>query len=184
MYLHLLHKVSFLICSILWASNWRRQWHPTPVLLPGKSRGQRSLVGCSPWGRWVGHDWATSLSVFTFMHWRRKWQPTPVFLPGESQGWGSLMGCCLWGYTESDMTEVTQQQQQHELSMRHMFLSSLYLYQNRVLVYCIQLFLICLNINNVYWTYQRWNIEHLKSFWSLHTHCSPHRPNVLLWCVS
>ena len=31
---------------------WRRQWHPTPVLLPGKSHGQRSLVGCSPWGRW------------------------------------------------------------------------------------------------------------------------------------
>ena len=36
-----------LSCSIL----WRRQWHPTPVLLPGKSHGQRSLVGCSPWGR-------------------------------------------------------------------------------------------------------------------------------------
>ena len=31
---------------------WRRQWHPTPVLLPRKSHGQRSLVGCSPWGRW------------------------------------------------------------------------------------------------------------------------------------
>ena len=45
----------------------------------------------------VGHDWATSLLLFTFMHWRRKWQPTPVFLPGESQGWGSLVGCCLWG---------------------------------------------------------------------------------------
>ena len=30
---------------------WRRQWHPTPVLLPGKTHGQRSLVGCSPWGR-------------------------------------------------------------------------------------------------------------------------------------
>ena len=30
---------------------WRRLWHPTPVLLPGKSRGRRSLVGCSPWGR-------------------------------------------------------------------------------------------------------------------------------------
>ena len=28
----------------------RRQWHPTPVLLPGKSHGQRSLVGCIPWG--------------------------------------------------------------------------------------------------------------------------------------
>ena len=37
----------------------------------------------------VGYDWATSLSLFTFMHWRRKWQPTPVFLPGESQGWGA-----------------------------------------------------------------------------------------------
>ena len=31
--------------------NWRRQWHPTPVLLLGKSHGWRSLVGCSPWGR-------------------------------------------------------------------------------------------------------------------------------------
>ena len=29
----------------------RRQWHPTPVLLPGKSHGRRSLVDCSPWGR-------------------------------------------------------------------------------------------------------------------------------------
>ena len=46
------------------------------------------------------------------MHWRRKWQPTPVFLPGESQGPGSLVGCRLWGRTESDTTEVTQQQQQ------------------------------------------------------------------------
>ena len=44
----------------------------------------------------VGHDWATSLSLFTFMHWRRKWQPTPVFLPGESQGreawWAAVYG--------------------------------------------------------------------------------------------
>ena len=31
---------------------WRRQWQPTPVLLPGKSHGQRSLVGCSPWGHY------------------------------------------------------------------------------------------------------------------------------------
>ena len=29
---------------------WRRQWHPTPILLPGKSHGWRNLVGCSPWG--------------------------------------------------------------------------------------------------------------------------------------
>ena len=55
----------------------------------------------------VGHDRATSLSLFTFTHWRRKWQPTPVFLPGESQGRGSLVGCHLWGGTESDTTKVT-----------------------------------------------------------------------------
>ena len=55
----------------------------------------------------VGHNWATSLSLFTFMHWRRKWQPTPVFLPGESQGRGSLVVCRLWGRTEPDTTEVT-----------------------------------------------------------------------------
>ena len=53
----------------------------------------------------VGHDWATSLLLFAFMHWRRKWQPTPVFLPGESQGQG-LVGCCLWGHTESGTTEA------------------------------------------------------------------------------
>ena len=45
----------------------------------------------------VGHEWATSLSLFTFMHWRRKWQPTPVFLPGESHGRRNLVGCHLWG---------------------------------------------------------------------------------------
>ena len=75
------------------------------ILLHGESHEWRSLVGCSPWGR----DWATSLSLFTFMHWRRKWQPTPVFLPGESQGWQSLVGCRLWGRTESDTIEVTLQ---------------------------------------------------------------------------
>ena len=41
----------------------------------------------------IGHDWATSLSLFTFRHWRRKWQPTPVFLPGES-----FYGCFLEGF--------------------------------------------------------------------------------------
>ena len=48
----------------------------------------------------VGHDWATSLSLFTFMHWRRKWQPTPVFLPGESQGRGAWWAA-IYGVTQS-----------------------------------------------------------------------------------
>ena len=78
---------------------WKIPW----VEEPGRLQSMGSLR--------VGHDWATSLSLFTFMHWRRKWQPTPVFLPGESQGRGSLVGCRLWGRTELDMTEATQQLQ-------------------------------------------------------------------------
>ena len=73
----------------------------------------------------VGLDWATSLSLFSFMHWRRKWQPTPVFLPGESQGRGSLVGDRLWGRTESDTTEVTQQQQQQHLGRTFVFILAL-----------------------------------------------------------
>ena len=103
----------------------RRQWHPTPVLLPGKSHRQRSLVGCSPWGL-EESDMTERLHFhFHFMHWRRKWQPTPVFFPGEFQGWGSLVGCHLWGCTELDTTEATQQQQQHaHCSWRDRFGSS------------------------------------------------------------
>ena len=59
----------------------------------------------------------TRLSDFTFtFHFHaleKERQPTPVFLPRESQGRGILVGCRLWGRTGSDMTEVTQQQQQH-----------------------------------------------------------------------
>ena len=55
------------------------------------------------------------------MQWRRKWQPTPVFLPGESQGQGSLVGCRLWGRTESDTTEVMQQQVSHSFPSKECF---------------------------------------------------------------
>src|SRR5574341_718983 len=37
--------------SLFTFMHWRRKWQPTPVSLPGESHGQRSLVGCSPWGR-------------------------------------------------------------------------------------------------------------------------------------
>ena len=53
-YLFLLNNLSvFIDLAILGLSVacGRRQWHPTPVLLPGKSHGQRGLVGCNPWGR-------------------------------------------------------------------------------------------------------------------------------------
>ena len=57
--------------------SWKIPWTEEPGGL--QSMGSRR----------VGHDWVTSLSLFTFMHWRMKWQPTPVFLPGESQGRGA-----------------------------------------------------------------------------------------------
>ena len=97
------------------AKNWTLlKWPTEKAMAPHSS----TLAWKIPWmeepGRLqsmgplrVGHDWATSLSLFTFVHWRRKWQPTPVFLPGESQGQGSLVGCRQWGHTESDMTEAT-----------------------------------------------------------------------------
>ena len=48
----------------------RRQRHPTPVLLPGKSHGRRSLVGCRLWGRTVGHDWGSlaAAAAMVFLH--------------------------------------------------------------------------------------------------------------------
>ena len=48
----------------------------------------------------VGHDWVTSLSLFTFTHWRRQWQPTPVLLTGGSQGRGSWWAA-VCGVTQS-----------------------------------------------------------------------------------
>ena len=75
--------------TLAWKSPWMEE--------PGGLQSMGSLR--------VGHDWAASLSLLTFMHWGRKWQPTPVFLPGESQGQGSLVGCRLCGHTESDTTE-------------------------------------------------------------------------------
>ena len=74
---------------------WKIPWMEEP----GRLQSMGSLR--------VRLDWATSLSLFTFMRWRRKRQPTPVLLPGESQGWQSLVGCRLWGHRESDTTEAT-----------------------------------------------------------------------------
>ena len=77
--------------TLAWEIPWTEE--------PGRLQSMRSQR--------VGHEWATSLSLSTFMHWGRNWQPTPVLLPGESQGRGSLVGCRLWGRTESDTTQVT-----------------------------------------------------------------------------
>ena len=53
LWLALIHNLNFLKVKFIlnYMQLRRRKWHPTAVLLPGKSHGWRSLVGCSPWGR-------------------------------------------------------------------------------------------------------------------------------------
>ena len=88
--------------------NRRRQWHPTPVLLPGKSHGWRSLVGCSPWGRW-GSDMTEQLHFHFSLSCIGDGNGNPLqcsCLENPRDG-GSLVGCRLWGCTELDMTEAT-----------------------------------------------------------------------------
>ena len=86
----------------------RKQWHPTPVLLPGKSHGWKSLVGCSPW---VAKS-RTRLSDFTFpFHFHaleKEMAAHSSVLAWRIPGSGELVGCRLWGCTELDTTEVTQ----------------------------------------------------------------------------
>ena len=110
--IHLLKSFKIYICLQL-VSN---QWHRTPLLLPGKSHGWRSLVGCSPWGR----QSQTRLSDFTFtfqFHALEKDMAThSSVLAWRIPGTGSLVGCRLWGRTELDMTEATQQQQQQSVT--------------------------------------------------------------------
>ena len=67
---------------------WKIPWTEEPGRL--QSTGLRR----------VEHDWAASLSLFTFMSWRRKWQPTPMFLPGESQGRGAWWAA-VYGVSQS-----------------------------------------------------------------------------------
>ena len=63
---------------------WKIPWTEEP----GRLQSMGSLR--------VGHNWVTSLSLFTFMYWRRQWHPTPVLLPGKSHGRRSLVGCSPW----------------------------------------------------------------------------------------
>ena len=79
--IHLTFSLEKAVVTHSWKTvAWKIPWVEEPGRLQSMGSGR------------VGHDWATSLSFFTFMHWRRKWQPTPVFLPGESQGCRSLVG--------------------------------------------------------------------------------------------
>ena len=81
-----------------------RQWHPTPVLLPGESHGWRSLVCCSPWGRW-GSDTTERLHFHAL---EKKMAPHSSVLawriPGMGEPGGLLpMGSHRVGHDWSDL---------------------------------------------------------------------------------
>ena len=86
----------------------RRQWHPTPVLLPGKSHGWRSLIGCSPWGR-------KESDMTEWLHFHFS-----VSCIGEGNG-NPLQYSCLENPRDGEAwlafiygTEATEQQQQQQ----------------------------------------------------------------------
>ena len=117
--------------ALLWACLSEKPMAPHSGTLAWKIPWMEEPGGLQSMGsRRVRHDWATSLSLFTFMHWKRKWQPTPVFLPGESQGrglpsvgshrvghdWSDLAGhVCEWSWKyHKYWLEVTNKFQQEE----------------------------------------------------------------------
>ena len=112
------HHLWNFLCSFHMSQplRWRRQWHPTPVLLPGKSHGRRSLIGCSPWGREESDT--------------TEWLPFHFSLSciGEGNGnplqcsclenprdggawWAALYGSCRVGHNWSDAAAATPQNQ-------------------------------------------------------------------------
>ena len=79
----------------------RRQWHPTPVLLRGKSHGQRSLVGCSPWGRW-GSDTTERLHFHFSLSCIREGNGNPLQCSClENPGDGGAWWAAIYGVAQS-----------------------------------------------------------------------------------
>ena len=100
----------------MYAVGGRRQWHPTPVLLPSKSHGWRS-----PWAAVHGVARSqTRLNDFTFTFhfhaWEKEMATHSSVLAWRIPGTGEPGGLpSIGSHTESDTTEVTQQQQQHAI---------------------------------------------------------------------
>ena len=97
-------------------------------------------------------NWATSLSLFTFMHWRRKWQPTPVFLPGESQGRGEpgglpSMGSHRVGHDWSDLPAAVNIHNIYIKLVVHMLLCLIKV-DFKMLFYLSLIFYIFLEVDN------------------------------------
>ena len=85
----------------------RRQWHPTPVLLPGKSHGWRSREGCSPWGRWES-DTTERLHFDFSLSCIGEGNGNPLQCSClENPRDGGAWWAAVYGVAESDTTEAT-----------------------------------------------------------------------------
>ena len=90
-----------------WPPGRRRRWHPTPVLLPGKSHGWRSLVGCSPWGR-EESDTTERLHFQFSLSCIGEGNGNPLQCSClENSRDGGAWWAAFYGVTESHMTKVT-----------------------------------------------------------------------------
>ena len=88
----------------------RRQWHPTPVFLPGKSHGWRSLVGCTPWGH-EESDMTEQLHFHFSLACIGEGNGNPLQCSClENPRDGGAWWASVYGVTESDTTEAIQQQ--------------------------------------------------------------------------
>ena len=101
------HLSKFHIYALVHCVGRRRQWHPTPVLLPGGSHGQGSLVGCGPWGRW-GSDMTEQLCFHFSLSCIGEGNGNPLrsclenpgvgFLPGVRHNWSELAAAAACFY--------------------------------------------------------------------------------------
>jgi len=102
------HKSTYLWNRNRLMDTGRRRWHHTPVLLPRKSHGRRSLVGCSPWGR-TGSDMTEQLHFHFSLSCIGEGNGTPLqcsCLENPRDG-GAWWAAVYGGLTESDETEPT-----------------------------------------------------------------------------
>ena len=116
-------------------SDWRRQWQPTPALLPGKSHGRRSLVGCSPWGRWESDTTERLHFHFSFscigegngnpssvLAWRIPWAGEPGGLPSMGShrvrhNWSDLAAAAAVAQTVKNLP-IMQETQVQSLGLK------------------------------------------------------------------
>ena len=85
----------------------RRQWQPTPVLLPGQSHGGRSLVGCGPWGCEESDTTERLCFHFSLSRIGKEMATHSTVLAWRTTGTVEMVGCHLWSHTELNTTEAT-----------------------------------------------------------------------------